>query len=408
MAFLPPEKSFGGVMVPENPLAQAVCPEWLTMTVEMEFRGQGIENRCKNASVPGQLGDSIKNLVLSVEEKMDRHDPIKSAQFAAAIYLNVLRDDNIPSNAKNIILDNLSNVVKDQKIEYLFEDFVKRIGARAALEDVKNPTNKSLIEAVARGERHASERLKEQNPDLYNVVRETKGMNETFWSRLEANAKTYLRKVEQDVETRRVERMFAALYHPESRSEIPNVVECTNGLLDNFQKIANVNPDLANLARDAVSDILRERESRLRTMHPNDSFVYRSDFVNRIHDKANEMRSAEAKGITNERVARLLQAIKDPKVEQALTDIAGDISSLSDSYEKLRAVNPDFERKVQGIVNENLNKKNASQISKDAVFGRIREETLQLMRSSGALGSQKRLASEARDVVRGRAGAERD
>jgi hypothetical protein len=226
-------------------------------------------------------------------------------------------------------------------------------------------------------------------PDFSQEPAVSTGANGTFRSHLEAQADAPPREVEKTAVNTRTDRVSGLTHHRETRESIKTVAEATNNLRSAYERLNNVNPDIAREVRDLVKDISNKDGAQ---SVPPDAIV------DRIRQKAYSMGF-----FAHQRADLLFRATKNPEALDAIKDVSSSMRDLLLSYERLTKINRDLTKEVRVAVNEALNKKGADPISADAMLGSIRDKARD-MRSSDARGAQRPPASGAR----GRAGAERD
>jgi hypothetical protein len=400
MSFLPPEKLIGGVAAPENPFKQAVPPkDW---DDKIQLANEICRETCKKASLPynTKWGYSIEKVVLAAQEEINPNEPIKSAQRLAATYLMVQSDPQIDSEARWATLRSLSKIASHNinNVQFWFDDFLDLLGARLALEEAKNPKDKSLIESAARGETQALERLNELNPHLYTVVRMTTDVNKSFWSRLEANAEANLRIVERSFKNKRAKRLLRSTYDSDARAAINSIAEVTREFHGCLEKLKNVNPDLRDVVRDLVKDAFNKGAENI--------FISKDKMTDEISRRENNIRSYDA-----QRADRLSEAAKNRNVMKILNIVQYCTQFMNNSYKVLITVNQDLAVGVRNEVHKFFNKEGASPVSGRDLVKSVRRNTIKYIRSSDVRveqkWEQKRHAADALGA-RGRAEVERD
>jgi len=377
-----PKERFGGVNIPLHPFKTEIVSDWDEDSVI--WAGDVAQKICKKASIHGEAVETIKRFALSAQETIYYYrDPIECAKTLAGVYWSVRRDHQTPVKERQTALTCLSEITNRSGYADLIHEFVAMIGARAALEEAKNPKKKALLVAAARGDEEASKRLKEPTDPLgrneyFDKIMKgalAEGWNDAFFSGLKARAETQLREVEKTVAKAIAFRVLNAKDNPSLRQECKNIENSMSVISMSLERLDKGHPGNKAFISDVIGNILKDNYKEL--VSEEDILSEVGQLIDSSHVSSNTKRMAHS----------FLEAYKDCNavVLNELYHITIHMTFINVHLIELDKTNPDASRLARSIITREF--KNNT-LKSDFVTGRLLTEIEKTAKVLGAFDAE--------------------
>jgi len=221
-----PVERFGGKTIPLNVFSTAavlkVSKEDAEEVLQLSKR---IQEETTKAGIRGERAEAIRHVVVLAYDEIADKTPASAAEGLATIAWGVLRDDQVGVQDRLTTERLIKQLARDAGIDDAYAEQFTLIGARAALEEAREPKERDLTEAAARGDQNACRRLRNRNPFFFQIVQKAsgKGTGDAFWSDLVLQAEAMVRRAEDKAIKGRINRFEGAIRSPLVRKELQNL-----------------------------------------------------------------------------------------------------------------------------------------------------------------------------------------
>lgn len=267
------KEMFGGVLVPSDPFgAAAPSPGGWGEAVVGDVAAHVVARAGIARGPAGEIrAERIGRVIMASQEEIVPDDRGFSASRLAGIHWGIQRTEGANRQDRLAAQVGLMEVARRNGLAEEFSEAVRLSGARAALDEARSPKDRATVEAAARGDQAARDRLMDRQPALLGAVIEASaaGADEGFWGRLERVASARLASVERSVAKGRADRLQAATFEPEVRRDLEDLVAqagAGGATAPAIGRLARRNADLARVAGDSLLGTREEAAARSKTL----------------------------------------------------------------------------------------------------------------------------------------------